>query len=603
MRQQLQGKPLKWKVQAVNTLTAVLLVLLSCIIAYSTIVVPSQSLLRTSIANSLAYSANTLGRDLVAAETLSNLLYSDSVIQSQLSYLSQPAGITVRLNAKNRISSTLLHYVEQYSFLRIKHITIDSDALFCSTNETAYHQESDERHAALMEAADQADGALVIRVDAGDESRLQMIRKIREIEGFSLKTLGYITLCIDMNGLIQSATSFASTFGETGFVLLSSDEVIYKSSQFSDIDNGVFRAMSTKDYHIVDVKGQPFFCVAGQLDDQTTDTRQKYDWNYYCLVSYEKVVAQRRYSYLLYVAILLAVALIFHFLASRLLTPILGELTHLVRRMQRFNGTDAPVPEAVYQHRQDEVAELHRQFESMGNRIHLLIKENYEKELLAKATELHALMMQVNPHFLYNVLDSINWRAQSAGLLPVCRMASALGSLLRESIGKNQQMIPLREELSLVAHYVEIQKIRFEDCLEYRAEIDDTLSAVEVPRLSIQPLVDNAIRYGMEGQYDEVCRVTLSIRAEGADTLVICVMNTGSAFEPDLLKRLASHELQPRGTGIGLLNIDKRLRLLYGTEGHLLLLNEDGLAKAMIRIPMQKRATEETAYAANDHCG
>jgi len=129
-----------------------------------------------------------------------------------------------------------------------------------------------------------------------------------------------------------------------------------------------------------------------------------------------------------------------------------------------------------------------------------------------------------------------------------------------------------------------IQLFRYEERLQYEVNVPKSLLNYEVLKLTLQPLVENAIRYGLE-ENTEACRI--QILAEASDTqLFLYVKNNGSSFEDNLLQKLASHQISPHGFGIGLLNIHERLLLTYGPESGILLYNEDELAVARITFPL-----------------
>lgn len=198
----------------------------------------------------------------------------------------------------------------------------------------------------------------------------------------------------------------------------------------------------------------------------------------------------------------------------------------------------------------------------------------------------------MNPHFLYNVLDSINWRARMAGLTDVSEIVGALARYLRESLNRSRKQITLREELELVDCYITIQKYRFEDRLQYTCDVPEALMGVEIPKLVIQPLVENAVKYAVETSIEDICEIV--VRADVRDgLLVIDVMNTGSEMEEDLLLHLRSGKTQAHGFGIGLMNIDERMRLTFGPERGLVIFNADGYAVCRLTLPYPMTRKEE----------
>ena len=164
-------------------------------------------------------------------------------------------------------------------------------------------------------------------------------------------------------------------------------------------------------------------------------------------------------------------------------------------------------------------------------------------------------------------------------------MVEALGALLRVTLNKKESIFTLKQELELVQSYMTIQKIRFEERLEFSVHVPEELLTATIPKLTIQPLVENAIHYGLEEMTEEC---TICVAADCADNrLRIYVTNSGSLFEENLLEKLQTNEITPHGFGIGLLNIDKRLKLTFGDGYGLTLYNQDDLAVAMVTIPKE----------------
>ena len=216
-----------------------------------------------------------------------------------------------------------------------------------------------------------------------------------------------------------------------------------------------------------------------------------------------------------------------------------------------------------------------------------LIQTNYLNEILIKEAQFKALENQMNPHFLYNTLESINWRAKILGAKDISAMAEALGSLLRITLDHRSKQVPLKKELELIQYYITIQKYRFEDRLNFQTDIPQNLLSCYVLKLTLQPLVENAIRYGLE-ENTEGCLISISAEAcPEKDQLIIYVKNDGSAFEDDLLSKLENRQIEPHGFGIGLLNIQKRMQITYGEAYGLTLYNEEELAVAKLVYPLK----------------
>lgn len=206
---------------------------------------------------------------------------------------------------------------------------------------------------------------------------------------------------------------------------------------------------------------------------------------------------------------------------------------------------------------------LHRTYKKMIRRIRELINENVAKQLLLRETELKALQAQINPHFLYNTLESVNWLAKANKQDRISEMVEALAFLLRSAVSFEEQLIPLRKELDIVRSYVTIQTTRFDERLVFHLDVPEELMDAQIPKLTLQPLVENAIHYALEPRI-EPCRIAIIAReSEGA--LFLRVEDDGPGMTPDFLEKLRSGQVTTRGQGIGLTNIQERINLTFGT--------------------------------------
>jgi two-component system sensor histidine kinase YesM len=201
----------------------------------------------------------------------------------------------------------------------------------------------------------------------------------------------------------------------------------------------------------------------------------------------------------------------------------------------------------------------------MLGRIDRLIHERYRTQLVLKEAEFRSLQAQINPHFLYNTLESINWLAQLRRADDIAGMVQALGAILRASIDRNAVLIGLRDELELLRSYVLIQRVRYGARLRVDIEVPEGCADVTIPRLTLQPLVENAIKYGLE-RSSRPCRVVVSAVADDGQVRV-AVRDNGPGMSEDLVRRLLRGKIAPRGSGIGIKNIHERLRSLYGARG------------------------------------
>ena len=287
---------------------------------------------------------------------------------------------------------------------------------------------------------------------------------------------------------------------------------------------------------------------------------------------------------------MVAALLIVSYLTVHLILTLFYRFDRLISNMKSFGDGKYQIPEISQDYSEDEIGLLYKSFDAMVEKINLLIQQNYVNELLKKEAQIKAMESQMDPHFLYNTLDSINWRARMIKSEEISQITTALGGLLRLSLGKNSQDFTLHQEMDLVNNYITIQKLRFQRRLDFRAEIPEELMELPIPKFTIQPLLENSIHYGLE-ESSELCRITIQCHIEKAH-VYIDITNTGSSFEKDFMKKLLTGEIQPHGFGIGILNIHKRLQMTYGEEYGLncytIKENFEECAVAQIHIPLTK---------------
>lgn len=213
----------------------------------------------------------------------------------------------------------------------------------------------------------------------------------------------------------------------------------------------------------------------------------------------------------------------------------------------------------------DEIGQLGNSLNNMIEEIQLLINKLIEEEQSKKELELEALHAQINPHFLYNTLNTIKWMAKIQGDKSVSKAITALIKLLRISINLGKDMISLREEIDYVKNYIVIQKLRFNESINMNYEIDEECLDFTVPKLILQPIVENSIIYGFE---DERLELNIEIKVfKNGDNLVIEIKDDGPGIESEILKNiLKSISDENKFSKVGLNNVNQRIKLYCGNE-------------------------------------
>ena len=215
----------------------------------------------------------------------------------------------------------------------------------------------------------------------------------------------------------------------------------------------------------------------------------------------------------------------------------------------------------------DEIGVLSRHFNEMVSQVKNLIQKVYEEELLKQKAELKSLRMQINPHFLYNSLESINWMARIRGVPEIGKMVKALGDLMRASIS-GDDFVTVGEEIKNIENYLIIQKFRYGDKIEVNIDIKPGIEKHKIPKLILQPIVENAIVHGIEKMVGSGI-INISGAVSG-NNIILKVTDNGLGINEDRIKTILSapeHAGRTNGhTNIGLRNVDRRIKIYYGEE-------------------------------------
>lgn len=237
----------------------------------------------------------------------------------------------------------------------------------------------------------------------------------------------------------------------------------------------------------------------------------------------------------------------------------------------------------------EEFSYLVNTFNSMSDKLKTQFEQIYLEELALKDADIKALQSQINPHFLNNTLEIINWEARMNGNDKVSSMIEALSTMLEATLNrKKQPMIPLSEELEYVDAYCYIIRQRFGDKLQFEKRIDQTLLREEVPRLIIQPIIENAVEHGLAGRQGKIGIRIYSDR----DKLRIEVINDGVLTEKDRARiemLLNEKNDAERSVSLGICNVNKRLKIIYGADcGLTIRSDKDGCTVSTITVKLHK---------------
>lgn len=250
---------------------------------------------------------------------------------------------------------------------------------------------------------------------------------------------------------------------------------------------------------------------------------------------------------------------------------------------------------------------MKERFDSMSAQVKYLFDYVYDEKLARKDAQIQALQAQINPHFLNNTLEMMNWQARMSGDVIVSKMIESLGTVLDYRMNRaNVKEIHLAEELQCIDAYFYIMSMRFGQRLQIEKEIDEELLYIMVPPLILQPIVENAIVHGVETVKNGVIRLKVYHDGENA---YLEVRNTGKAMTKEARERIqaileGNEEQIPKDTGrhtsIGIQNVNRRIRLVYGEEYGLTIVQDENLETvSTITIPYREQEEEKSLKERN----
>lgn len=386
-------------------------------------------------------------------------------------------------------------------------------------------------------------------------------RVVRSIPKLELENLGLVIIRIDPEKLFNNFSNRRLTSEyDLNFAILSPNGVIYQKNNHQFLFNELVYRMNKKmGYFIGNIQGEKYLI--------TYVTSQWTSWKFVNLLPYssifKNIIVVHTILVLVYVGIFVLVIYLSLLFSSEITKPF-RRLTNKMKMVEK-GEFEKIAPMGVNIKRQgDEIAELEYNFHLMVDKINTLIKENYLKQIAIKESQFKALQAQINPHFLYNTLDSINWMARFNKQYQIASMVKALGSLLRNSISNKSEIITLKEEMKILEDYIIIQKYRYGERLSFSMDIPQDYWEYMIPKLSLQPIVENSIQYGLE-KILGVCEIKVWIEPLEKG-LKIWVEDNGPGMDKDFVEKLNKGEIEPRGSGIGIKNINERIKIMFGMD-------------------------------------
>ncbi len=358
---------------------------------------------------------------------------------------------------------------------------------------------------------------------------------------------------------------------DKNYYILYDETFGYKAGTFLNIDfrNKVYQMQEGKKLYLQD----PYRFLS------YSETSGEYQLRIISSVPVELVVINSNYITVTTFAVAIAAILMCLILSPLIIRGLTKPLSAIINTMNKVRTGDTAARVTVKNN--DEFGYIGKNLNTMLDNLNELYQKDLQKQNRLRLAELKALHSQINPHFLYNTLDSIKWLAKLNGINDIVVIVSQLGRLLKNSIHNQRDIVQIAEEMSLIGSYISIQKVRYSNKFQVDIEVDESIMQCEVPKLIIQPIVENAIIHGIE---DKIGKAHLTIKGWKENGRIIFeIIDDGVGMSRDELEGIR-HKVQEEDmdrSSIGLANVDKRIKLYYGEEYGLSMSSEQNVGTVM----------------------
>ncbi|ADL53511.1 sensor histidine kinase [Clostridium cellulovorans] len=380
----------------------------------------------------------------------------------------------------------------------------------------------------------------------------------RTIDYTDGNTTRHGVLLVDMNYSNISQLCQNVSIGKNGYLYIvdSENDIIYHPQQ--QLINIGLKKEKNQDYLGSYIENSD---EGKQL--VTIKTVKYTNWKVVAVANVSEIVASKKeiMNFVIWILIscILLIVLTFSFISAKISQPI-KQLEKSMKKVEEGNF-DIQIDAKG----EDEVVKLSQAFNLMLSKVRSLMSQIVIEQESKRKSELDALQSQINPHFLYNTLDSIVWMAENGKSQDVITMVTSLAKLFRISISKGRNIISVEQEIEHARNYLIIQKIRFKNKFTYDIETDPETMHLKTTKLILQPLIENSIYHGIEYMQDQgYIKISTSI-VDGK--LLFEISDNGLGIEPEKLPHLLEYETEPKaGSGIGVKNVHERIQLTYGKE-------------------------------------
>ena len=411
---------------------------------------------------------------------------------------------------------------------------------------------------------------------------------------------GYLVCDVNSSNLEEIVTKYQNMSEMKIWLQPGGDRALFSVGKISDFQENAYQNLT---YEIRQNKSEIAEMSSWGNYDFYQEAQVKYNLNAYVLTPQRFLSNSIRM--LLETILIIASALFFlvfllSLLISRSLTGPLEKLTATINQIKEGNTS----LRVEVDERQDEINTLAQSFNEMLDETQMLTQQKYETQMLLERAEYQTLQAQINPHFLYNTLDTMSSIANIQNCTQVSNLSRSLANIFRYSLNMTDSLATVAEEMGHVRNYIYVMDVRNRSSIQYEFQLERETYQYTLPRISIEPLVENALSHGLKNSRKEEKRVTILTTME-EKVLRVSVHDNGVGEDADKINeklKMEEHTLGERGKSIGLSNINNRLKRLYGENYGIVFESELGVGTTVtIRVPAMKK--EEAHLWLGQHTG
>ena len=455
--------------------------------------------------------------------------------------------------------------------------------------EDIYEDMEQENSAKVLEYLESDDAAMLISSYYNPYREKDILRFVLKLYNNSNRNyqIGYVVCDVDSKVFASIMEKYRTD--NTMFIWLQpdGDRPVTALGTLSTDEEELFRKMSAG------IASGDAVNTAGVNEQEIFQAEQsKYNLTAYSILPQRILLRNQRnlsINIVLIAIVMIVLSTVLSFLISRYMTRPLGNLMGTIQRIKNGEtelraGTE----------NKDEIGELGKNFNEMLDQMEELREKESRANLLLSQAEYKALQAQINPHFLYNTLETMSSIAEIRGCPEVSMLSQSLSNIFRYSLNMKDQMSTVAQEINHLKNYCYVMSVRMQDNIDYIYDIDESLLKEKIPRISIQPLVENALNHGLRNKRGEK-KVQIQIKRK-EENVVISVRDNGMGMDAAKInENLQKNEMiqTEKGNSVGLYNINARIKILYGDQYGIHVESVQGEGSSVfIVLPAEKKERE-----------